>query len=264
MGKHVTPLVASMAIIVSALCSHQQVVQQPGAATEEVALQQIANEVKQKAPALKDKAIGVFDFTAADGTVAPETKRLSTKLLEYMIKTTELKFIERSELDKILRAQEIEQTGIVDTETARPGGGISSIDVMITGTLLRVPDRGELGVKVVNIGSGQIYLMSSAAFAMTGGSGIIADKNLIRLHREQPEKLDRINRSCNELKRLSVNRPVVFLLAMADRDDIAELAKKNPRAAGKLQRRMAKIEADNPRLAGRIQVLRKNLPPDKG
>lgn len=259
MKKQIIPISLPLLIAAMFSCSHQTITQQPGLLSEDQAIQQIAAEINDKSSILKNKKIGVFDFTSVDGSVAPETKRLSTRLLETLIKTTDLSFIERTELDKLLKAQEIEQTGIVDTDTAKSPGGIASIDVMISGTVVIMPGQGEISVKTVNIGSGQIYHMCNAKILAPAGSRT-ANTTLVKLHRENPEKLDMLNRSYNELKRLGVNKPAVFLLSMADKDDIALINNKNPQAGKFLDKRRVVIAKNNPRLQRKIMLLRKNIP----
>ncbi len=220
------------------------------------AIDTVATAIAQKSDVIKDSKIGIFDFTTIDGTVTPATKQVSTRLLGKLVDSTKLIIIERSELDKILKAQEIEQTGIVDTDTVKSTGGISSIDVMITGTLVPTIGGGELSVKVTDISSGRIYTMTSVAYPVKESTPSKSDKELAKIYREHPDKLDTLNRTYNELIRLGSNRPAVFLLAMLDSEDLTKI---DPKVKRKLMRIKEKIFSEIPKLQRRVMILRKNI-----
>ena len=223
---------------------------------EESAIQKLLDDIFAKYEILKSKKIGIFDFSTLDGKENPDGKRLSKKLLEQLIKKGGLKFVERSEIDKLLKAQGIEQTGIIDPETIKESGKVFSIDVMINGTISRVNRNGELSIKAVDLSTGEIYLASSVNFVPEKNFEFREDPKLAKLHRESPDKVQILNRTFFALERLSNDRPVIFLLSVIRREDISDLRDKNPELARVLIRARKNIKNSNPEVAKKIYRLK--------
>ena len=226
---------------------------------EESAIQKLSKDIFAKYEILKNKKIGIFDFSTLDGKENPDGKRLSKKLLEQLIKKGGLKFVERSEIDKLLKAQGIEQTGIIDPETIKESGKVFSIDVMINGTISRVNRNGELSIKAVDLSTGEIYLAASVNFVPAKKLAFKEDPKLVRLHRESPDKVQILNRTFFALERLSNERPVIFLLSVIRREDIPNLRDKNPKLARVLKKRRENIKSNNPQVAKKIYRLREGI-----
>lgn len=226
---------------------------------EEEALDKITSEVYQKHNLLKGKRIGIFSFTSLDGKEIAEGKQLSSKLLERLMKKGDLRFVERSEIDKVLKAQGFEQTGIVDPETVKESGKVLSIDVMISGNLARMSEHGELSVKAVDISSGEIYLASSVRFRpRMKFSSTEKNQKILSLHSKSPDKVEIINRTFYILEKLRKQKPVGFLLVVIERSDIATINKQNPRLSMELKRRN-NIIRKNPQLKKRTRRLRRGV-----
>lgn len=226
---------------------------------EDEAVKKLATDIYSKYEILKDKRIGAFDFSTLDGKDIPEGKRLSNKLLETLIKKSGLKFVERSEIDKILEAQGIEQTGIIDTETIKESGKVLSIDVMINGTIARVNNHGELSVKVVDITTGEIYIASSTDFFPEKSFSFKKNPVILNPHRKSPEKVETINRTFFILDRLSRERPLIFLLSVLDRYDMENIARDNPRLAQAIKKTRQRLPQKEPQLDRRITQLKDEL-----
>ena len=234
---------------------------------EEEALDRITSEVYQKHNLLRGKRIGIFSFTSLDGKEIPEGKQLSSKLLERLMKKGDLRFVERSEIDKVIKAQGFEQTGIVDSETVKESGKVLAIDVMISGNLARMPEHGELSVKAVNISSGEIYLASSVRFRpRMKFSNTEKNQKILSLYRKSPDKVEIINRTFYILEKLRKRNPIGFLLVVIERSDIETISKQNPPLSMELKRRWNVIRR-NPqlnkktrRLRGGGRLIRKNDP----
>ena len=226
---------------------------------EDDAIERLASDISMKSDILKDKKIGIFYFSTLEGKENAAGKRLSKKLLEKLIKNGGLIFVERSEIDKLLKAQGIEQTGIVDTESIKESGKVYSIDVMINGTIARVNKNGELSIKAVNLSTGQIYLVSSVNFTPSKNLSIKENPTLTNLNRESPEKLEIINRTFFMLEKLSQNRPVIFLMSVMNREDVQIIRQQNPKLGRVIKRTSDQIRINDPQLGRTIQRLRKGL-----
>jgi hypothetical protein len=230
-----------------------------GSMDEHAAIAYLSTEIKKKSAELQSKKIGLFDFTAIDGSITNDTKRLSDHLLEELVKSSGLQFIERSELQKLLSAQEIEQTGIIDPGTAKSSGTIASIDVMISGTVLSHQNGNEVRIKAVDVATGRIYVVVAATYL--GTKKIPGEEpEFVSLHKKDPDKLELVNRSYYDLKKLSAVRPAAFILAMSDENDITAMKKDKPALAKFLKQRKDAFQTENPALFRRIVVLKKTVP----
>jgi predicted transcriptional regulator len=226
---------------------------------ENSAVDKISSDIYEKHNLLKGKRIGIFSFTSLDGKEITEGKKFSAKLLESLMKKGDLRFVERSEIDKVINAQGFEQTGIVDPETVKESGKVLSIDVMISGNLARMPEYGELSVKAVDISSGEIYFASSVRFRPSRKfSNTEKNPKIVSLHRTAPDKIEMINRTFYILDKLSKQKPVGFLLAVIDKSDIETISKQNPNLSMELKRRKNIIQK-NPELKKRILKLRRGV-----
>ena len=122
--------------------------------TEDGAVQKIANQMFNKSTLLSNKKLSVFNFTNLEGKETAEGKRIANKLLEKLIQKSSFKLVERSEIDKILKEQGMEQTGIVDKDIVKDSGKVLPIDSMITGIVAQINGGGEISVKIVDISTG--------------------------------------------------------------------------------------------------------------
>lgn len=256
--KHFLFLILAITILSHGTCARKRTTFRESPLDENRALDQIAHEVYQQYDRLQGKKIGMFNFTTIDGKDISYGKELAQRLLEKLMSRGELQFIERAEVDKILKAQGFEQTGIVDRETVKESGRILPIDVMISGTIAGNETRGELSVKAVNISSGEIYMTSRVKFLPSRPLPTGKNQALLSLYRKSPEILDAVNRTFFVLGKLKKERPLIFLLAILDRDDIEMVRKHNPSLSVALKKRKNVIER-NPRMRRRIVQLRRGV-----
>jgi hypothetical protein len=256
--KHFLYLILALTILSQGACARKGPTIRESPLDENRALDYIAHEVYHQHDRLQGKKIGIFNFTTIDGKDILHGKVLAQKLLEKLMSRGELQFIERAEIDKILKAQGFEQTGIVDRQTVKESGTMLTIDVMISGTIAGNDTCGELSVKAVNISSGEIYMTSRVKFLPSRPLPTEKNPALLSLYRKSPKILDALNRTFFILGKLKKERPLIFLLAVLDRDDIDMVRKHNPFLSVALKKRKNAIER-NPRMRRRIIQLRKGV-----
>ncbi|MDY6935419.1 MAG: FlgO family outer membrane protein [Spirochaetota bacterium] len=226
---------------------------------EDEAIERLATDIYSKYEILKNKRIGVFDFSALDNKDTTEGIRLSKKLLEQLTKKDGLQFVERSEIDKILQAQGIEQAGIVDPNAVKDSGKVLSIEVMINGTITRINNQTELSIKVVDISSGEIYLATGTRFIPATYYSHREGLRNPAQNKKTPGKVQIINRTFFALERLSRDRPVIFLLSVVEEHDMNIIKKRKPRLARVIMRRKEIIHNRDPQLRKKITQLREGL-----
>jgi hypothetical protein len=259
--KTLTRLAATLFIISCLVCMKNAASSQEKTDVEilreDAALEKIAGEILKKSDVLKNKKIAVFYFSNLEGKETPDGKRLSHKLLENLLKNSSLTFIERSELDKLLQAKGIEQTGIVDVSVMDETEKVLPLDIMVSGIIAQIKDYGELTVKAVSISTGQIQMMSSVAFRPRDPFTYRENNEKLKLHKSSPDTLEMMNNAYNTLAVLSDKRPLIFLLAVTEKNDPA--LKDHPNAEKKLAHNLIKIKMNNPALLERLKRLRNGI-----
>jgi TolB-like protein len=230
-----------------------------GVADEEKAMEKLGDEVYKKYDDLKSKKIGVFDFTTLNGTETQVGKRLSNKLIEYLVKNGKLIIVERTELNKLMKAQAIEQTGIIDVENAQESGKVLPVDIIINGTVARLDRQMEVAIKVVDLKTGQILLLSSVAMPSIGDYNYKENPDLIRLNKQSPEKLQSMNKAYFALRGMTTNRPLIFLMVVMNDADRKDIAEKNKNLDNKLKKRRSQLEQNKPGVIQTITKLQKGL-----
>ncbi len=203
------------------------------------AIDKLAAGIAYRYP-LKTKRIAVFTFSDKRGSINNASKRVTNILLEKLVKKYRLRLIERSELNKILKAHGVAQTGIIKGGGIGRLGKILPIDVMITGTLSSTDNASELSIKAVNIVTGEIYFVSTVKYS--------TKKIQNRLAIE----------SCYQIMiHLSKKRPLLYIYIMLKRRDPA-LLMASSNLSRSLKRFSRKIRK-NKRLKRKIIRMRKDL-----
>jgi hypothetical protein len=249
-------LAAGMCLVMLLEYNHARAEVYPG---EKEAIQHISNDMQAARSKLAGKRIGIFNFTAITGEDTPDGARLSASLLESLMKAGGLVFIERAQVDKLLKAQGLEQTGVVDTEDMRESGKILPIDVVISGTLSRTGDNAELQVRAADIQSGEIYAVTSASFSASPAMGLKENPGLSKLQKDSPGSIDAINRAYTVLLKAADERPGLFFAAVLSDAELKAIAVKNPRRAENIIKRREAFFADKPEAKKKIQRLEKGL-----
>lgn len=105
------------------------------------AYDEITSDIIKSTDYLSGNRIAVLPFSYAtstdsvkDGSVIAE--RITMKL----INTNVFQVIERNQLDKVMNELKIENSGIVDAETAKELGKVLGVDAIITGSLVKRTD----------------------------------------------------------------------------------------------------------------------------
>ncbi len=226
---------------------------------EQEAVRHVSSDLQSARTRLTGKRIGIFNFTAITGEDTPDGARHSASLLESLVKAGGFIFIERAQVDKLLKAQGLEQTGIVDTEDMRESGKILPIDIVVTGTLARTGDTVELSVRAVDIMTGEIVAISSASYRAPGGLGLKENAGLAKLQKDSPDTVDAINRAYSALMKAADDRPGLFFAVVLSDADLKAIAARHPRRAENIIKRREAFFADKPEARKKAQRLEKGL-----
>lgn len=228
-------------------------------ADEEKAMEKLSDDIYKKSDDLMKKKIGIFDFTTLNGTEIEAGKRLSNKLLEYLVKRGKLIIIERTELNKIMKAQAIEQTGIVDVETAQESGKVLPIDIIINGTMSQVDNQMAIAIKVIDIKTGQILLVSSTNMPPLSDYTYKENPELIRLSKQSPEKLQEMYKTYFKLRGMTAKNQFAFLMVVLNDDEWKDIKSNKKSLDYKLGKRKMEFEKNKPEVIQGIKNLKNGL-----
>jgi hypothetical protein len=227
--------------------------------TEDKAIDELAQKMLADADKLKGKRIGLFKFTSIEGKETQEGARVSDSLLEKLMGKSSLKFIDRTELRKIIAENELEQTGLIDTNLVQENGKVLPIDLMITGTFAKINTEVTISARVVNSKTGELSMIKTCRYNSKQSGNSTDSAEAVALFKKSPDELDRINRAFYNLQFMSKNAPLIFLITVVDKSEIENFEKNQPKIANSLKKRKEKLDKENPEKIKKIQDLRKNL-----
>ncbi|MBP7795319.1 MAG: hypothetical protein KA059_00900 [Elusimicrobiales bacterium] len=127
--------------------------------------QNLANDIGKYAQGVNKIAVIPFSYadntqSTKDGSVIAE--RLSMKLINM----NKFEVIERTQLDKVLSELKLQNSGVIDAQSAKELGKVLGVDAIITGTLIPTSDgRIEVNARIVKtdtaqaIGATQSYVV---------------------------------------------------------------------------------------------------------
>ena len=226
--------------------------------SEDDAVKKLAEDINDKKKTYENKKLSIYNFCNLEGKETEEGKRISKKLLGNLIQKGGLKFIERAELDRMLKERGIEQTGIVDTEMVTETGKVFPVDAIITGTVSQIDNKGEITAKIVNISSGEIYFASTISFMPAEKFSYQENKEIVNLNKKSPDSVTKINNTFNGLMNMSKHRPFLFIYTVSEENDPAIASR--PKIKAFMQKRIAKIQINNTQLYTRVMRLKGNVP----
>lgn len=123
------------------------------------------DEVLLSLPLQKETSIAVAGFSYPNDRRAQILDLLSEYALVSMAGVDKLKVIERGKLDTILKEQELELCGLIDTSKAIRVGRLSAAQWILTGTVIDMPESLVVFVRVIDVESGEIVTVSEVLLA---------------------------------------------------------------------------------------------------
>jgi hypothetical protein len=118
------------------------------------------DEVLLSFPLDKEYSIAVSGFSYTTEKKAKLLDLLNEYALVAMKKVNKLKVVERGKLEEILKEQELQLSGLVDTKRAIEVGKLSAAELMLTGTVIEMPDSLNIFARVINVKTGEIVTVS--------------------------------------------------------------------------------------------------------
>ena len=102
--------------------------------------------------------IAVLDFVMIGEKMEPEGigTILSEWFITSIVKSGRFDVVERAMLQKIIAEQNLSTTGLVDESTASELGKLLGVNVIITGSILKLKDTMDINARIISVQSGSI------------------------------------------------------------------------------------------------------------
>lgn len=222
---------------------------------ESAAVKKLGEDIYSLRHRMQNKKIGVFYFTSIRWDVTPGGKRISDALAGYLGRKSDLAMIPRAELDRIMKIQAIENASIFDVEAMQKKGRALPVDVIIIGTVVASDDSVKIGIKVVDVTTSQILLVTGTRMPATAEFTFREEPEILLLYNKSPEKIITMNKAYYVLQWMKSKQPLVFLLAVLSEDELKSIKTANAVLSDKLAVRKKRYKKDRPDVIKKIKAL---------
>lgn len=225
---------------------------------------------------LPNKKVAVADFTDLNGNESVEGKLLAEQIITKLSQASNVKIIERSQLKKILKEQELGMTGVTEAKETQTGK-VMDVDALITGTIIHSKENVEVNARMIDVNTGEIYCAANPKIKTEQRK-----KEIDMLPEKDKEK---VNKEFNEREKWIKDNPELFKVMEKHKHELRELKQRNPRKYHEilntiqiLERfkrerprlfllsteppnslRIKRLKRENPRRFEKTQRLRRNL-----
>jgi TolB-like protein len=138
-------------------------------------LQGITDQILGAFRGNRNVAVVIFDFVNVNGKNSVLGRYLVEQISNYFFQNSELKIVERAQIDKILREQDFGMSGNVTDESAARIGHMLGANAVTIGTLTRVGKKISVNIKIVD---------SETASLLSSGSTEIDGEEYIEMYNE--------------------------------------------------------------------------------
>jgi TolB-like protein len=138
-------------------------------------LEGITNQIMNAFRGNKNVTIAIFDFVNINGKTSVLGRYLVEQISNYFFQNSDLKIVERAQIDKVLKEQEFGMSGNVSDETAARIGHMLGANAVTIGTLTKVGNRISVNIKIVD---------SETASLISSGSTEIDGDEYIEMYNE--------------------------------------------------------------------------------
>ena len=192
---------------------------------------------------LKNRCITIADFTDIEGNEITEGKILADELVSVLSKETNIKIVDRKNLDKVLKEQELQMLGLTDLESSKKVASVLNVEGIICGTITELDDFKHINAKLIDANN-SLVIESFNVKIKSGGKR----KFNIPISEDLNKKLDEeIKNEIEEYK----NEPELHLSKIEHRKALLELQERNPEKFREVIKTIKIIERskiENPKL----------------
>ena len=128
----------------------------------EAELQAVAGKLIAQLEAAGQKSGTVLDFTDLQGQGTELGRFLAQELSDQLVRAAKtLSFVDRANLQHLLRENKLSMEGLVNPESSRKLGNMIGLDTVIYGTVTPLGDKIRLSVRAIAVETGRIVASQS-------------------------------------------------------------------------------------------------------
>ncbi|MDD5066809.1 MAG: FlgO family outer membrane protein [bacterium] len=191
---------------------------------------------------LPNKRVVVFDFTDIDGNEMETGKLLAEQVTTRLVSVTGLIVVERQQLNKVLKEQELNASGATENQDEELGKLLNA-DAIISGTLAQINENEEMNARMIDITTGEIYCAANAKKEMKQ-----REKEFDKL---PPDKKEKINKELLIREKLKKENPKLYQLQEEQKKELWLLREKDLKSFQrilKITRFMERLKRQRPKI----------------
>ena len=109
------------------------------------------------------KRVAVLAFQSIHSTNDPAGLIVAERLVSGVVEEGEIEVVERTLLESVMKEQQLEVSGVVDSESVKELGKILEVDALITGTVINLKnDRLEINARLIDAESAKVLTVTTA------------------------------------------------------------------------------------------------------
>lgn len=200
---------------------------------KQTAASTIVDVIVKNIDKLPHKTVAVMDFTDINGKDSEEGKLLAEQITTLLINNSNVKVIERKELDKVMKEQTLNQQGITeggDQET----GKILKADAVISGTIFHNDKNEEINARMIDVITGEIYCAANYQRQFSTDNQEFANLT--------PEQKVKINQENVNREKLKTTNPELYKVLQIQQAQLMKLKEENPKVFPQVVNKIQRIE----------------------
>ncbi|MFL6245854.1 MAG: FlgO family outer membrane protein [Thermoanaerobaculia bacterium] len=120
-------------------------------------LRELAQQIAAGVSKEKKTRIAVAPFHELEGSSTVLGVFIAEELVTNLFFAGGLEVIERSQLDKVLREQKLQQSGAIDSDTAREVGRLAGVDAIVTGSITDFQSYVGINCRLIDTQTGRVF-----------------------------------------------------------------------------------------------------------
>ena len=125
----------------------------------------LCNQIATEMSEYQKTTIAVIEFSDLDGNVTDLGKFLSEEVITKLFQTKKFKVIERQLLNKIIKEQKLQVSGIIDEASAKKLGKLLGVNAIVSGTIAELANSVKLNARLIGTETGEIFGAASIEIA---------------------------------------------------------------------------------------------------
>ena len=126
-------------------------------------LDALAKKLARGAASLENKKVAVLAFPYHDEKFSSGSTLLSERLTTCLVARKEVRVLERSLIDQVLKEKRLTETGVIDPRRIKTVGKIFDAEALVTGTLIDLPnDQTEINARLIRTDTGEVLAAGRA------------------------------------------------------------------------------------------------------